>query len=215
MALVGGIAHDVRTFATRLRLRIDAIPDENERARAAGDIDDMIRLLDDALLASRVGAKELNLELVDFGELVRMESADKGHDGLVALSVSCRPDELHLLGDKLALRRVVGNIIENAIKYGRCARITLVREASDIVMTVDDVGPGIPVEKRLLIFEPFTRFDPSRSRKTGGAGLGLAIARMFVETHGGAIEIADTQKGARLVVRLPAFTEGAPPPLSG
>ncbi len=118
-----------------------------------------------------------------------MEAADKGHNGPVILSVSDGHEELHLLGDKLALRRVVGNIIENAIKYGRSARVALAREAGDIVLTVDDEGPGIPVEKRLLIFEPFTRFDLSRSRKTGGAGLGLAIARMFVEAHGGAIEI--------------------------
>ena len=77
MTLIGGIAHDVRTFATRLRLRVETIPDEAERQRAIGDIDDMIRLLDDALLSSRVGAGQLSQEMVDFVALVRAEVDDR------------------------------------------------------------------------------------------------------------------------------------------
>jgi len=205
IAMIGGISHDVRTFLTRLRLRVERIPDEEERDRAAADIADMIRLLDDALLASRAGSGELAEELVDFVQLVTTEVDDRrAADGPVDLQATVPTTTV--LGDRLALRRVVSNLIDNALKYGSVAHLSLQADAQSVTLFVDDEGPGIPPDQREQILEPFVRLEDSRNRRTGGAGLGLAIARSLVEAHDGVISIAGCPGGgARLTVRLPLF----------
>jgi signal transduction histidine kinase len=212
MAMLGGISHDVRSFATRLRLRVEHIADPGERERAVADIADMIRLLDDALLASRAGAGELAEELVELDKLVQAEVDDRR-----ALGADVQWDETAeapregstsavVLGDRLALRRVAANLIDNALEHGRCARVAVQGAGSDVVLTVDDQGPGIPADQREAMLEPFVRLEGSRSRRTGGAGLGLAVVRSLVEAHRGRVAIADAPGGgARLTVHLPAF----------
>jgi len=207
MALVGGIQHDLRTFATRLRLRIDKIADPDDRDRAATDIAHMIALLDDALLANRAGVSELDQELIDLAPLVAAEVADRRAAGAEA-TFAAGPGgaEAAVLGDRLALRRITANLLDNAIKYGHAARASVSVEAHEVVLRVDDDGPGIPPDRRAFLFEPFTRLDASRARATGGAGLGLAVVRSLVAAHGGTVEIGDAPAGgARLSVRLPAF----------
>ena len=207
MTLIGGIAHDVRTFATRLRLRVEKIPDEAEQLRAIADIDDMIRLLDDALLSSRVGAGQLSQEMVEFAALVEAEACDRQAQGSdVKIAVEGAARDVIVLGDRLALRRVVGNVVDNAVKYGRVADIQ-VRPARDaVILTVDDEGPGIPADRRQAMLEPFNRLEASRNRTTGGAGLGLAVVRSLVEAHGGTIEIAEAPHGGtRVIIALPVF----------
>jgi len=210
MTLIGGIAHDVRTFATRLRLRVEKIPDAAERQRAIADIDDMIRLLDDALLSSRVGAGQLSQEMVDFAALVGAEADDRLAQGSHAkLSAGEAARDVIVLGDRLALRRMVANVIDNAIKYGRVAHLQLQLENSTVVLTVDDQGPGIPPDRRQAMLEPFNRLETSRNRATGGAGLGLAVARSVAEAHGGTIEIAEAPGGGtRVRIGLPMFRPG-------
>ena len=207
-AMLGGIAHDMRTFATRLRLRVDQIPDGPERARAMADIADMIRLLDDALLASRAGVGELAQELVEFERIVQIEVADGQAHG-AAIAFTGAGTDATILGDRLALRRIVANLIDNALKYGGRAYVGLASEGGSAVLTIDDNGPGIPPDQRELLLEPFVRLETSRSRRTGGAGLGLAVVRSLVEAHGGTIAIADAPTGgARVMVTLPVFRAG-------
>jgi len=207
MTLIGGIAHDVRTFATRLRLRVEQIPDPAEQQRAIADIDDMIRLLDDALLSSRAGAGGLSQEMVEIAALVRTEVDDRRAQGdtvEVVAEQDCR--DVVVLGDRLALRRVIANLLDNAIKYGRVAHVGLGLGRDTVVVSVDDDGPGIPAGRRQAMLEPFNRLETSRNRATGGAGLGLAVARSLVEAHGGSIEIATAPSGgARVSVELPVF----------
>lgn len=207
MALIGGISHDVRTFAARLRLRIDGIEDETERQRAEADIRDMIRLLDDALLSSRAGAGELLQELVEVGALVAGEVDDRQRQGMRIDLLATEPAMATLvLGDRLALRRVIANLVDNALKYGGAAHLELVAGREVFTLTVDDEGPGISPEQRQLLLEPFVRLEQSRNRATGGAGLGLAIARTLVLAHGGTLEILDAPAGgARLVITVPVF----------
>ena len=205
MAMLGGISHDVRTFAARLRLRLDVITDDAERARAERDIADMIRLLDDALLESRAGASELTQELVDFDMVVRSEVEDRLAHG-AAIDLQIGVEEAIVLGDRVALRRVVANLVDNALVYGRVAHLRLVTSRDTVELTVDDEGSGIPESARALLMEPFTRAEASRSRRTGGAGLGLAIVRSLVVAHSGLISIAEAPSGgARLHVRLKRY----------
>ncbi|WP_159947275.1 ATP-binding protein [Rhizobium sp. 18065] len=207
LALISGVQHDVRSFATRLRLRVEAIPEARERDRAIKDIDDMIRLLDDALLSARAGSGALDEELIDLGTLLRSDIADMGRNGMaVALDPALPAGEVLVLGDRLALRRILSNLIDNAIKYGRVAHVGLAVSGQDAMITVRDEGPGIPAELRQTLLEPFIRGEPSRARQTGGAGLGLAIVRTLVEAHAGRIDI-DTAPtgGAEIRVVLPLF----------
>ena len=207
MTLIGGIAHDVRTFATRLRLRVEQIPDTAEQQRAIADIDDMIRLLDDALLSSRAGGGGLSQEMVEFAALVRSEAEDRRAQGeTVDVTLEGVVKDAIVLGDRLALRRVIANIVDNAIKYGHLAHVRMSLGDNTIVVTVDDEGPGIPADRRQAMLEPFNRLETSRNRLTGGAGLGLAVARSLVEAHGGSVEIAAAPSGgARVIVELPIF----------
>jgi signal transduction histidine kinase len=209
MALIGGISHDVRTFATRLRLRLDAIEDESERERAAADIDDMIRLLDDALIASRIGAGELTEELVDVREILLQEFAARREAGAL-LELSLGGDEndpLQILGDRLALRRIIANLVENGLKYGQTVRLSGGIRDANVMIVVEDDGPGIPADMREAVMEPFFRLEASRSRGTGGAGLGLAVVKALTEGLGGTVSLdAATGGGARVEVLLPEFS---------
>ena len=207
MTLVGGIAHDVRTFATRLRLRVEHIPDDAERQRAVADIDDMIRLLDDALLSTRAGAGGLSQEMIELAALVAGDVHDRRVQGAVVdLVADERARNVVVLGDRLALRRVFANIIDNALAYGHAAHVRAALKDGAVVVSIDDEGPGIPADQRQTVLEPFHRMEKSRNRATGGAGLGLAVVRNLVEAHGGTIEIgASPGGGTRVSVTLPVF----------
>ena len=210
MIMLGGISHDVRTFATRLRFRVDKIGDAAERDRAIVDIDDMIHLLDDALLASRVGAGELAEEMVEIDDLIRAEVFSRQASGTLVDYKSERWERAPVvIGDRLALKRVVANLIDNAIKYGGVAHVATRIDGASVVIVIYDEGPGIPSEKRQAMLEPFSRLETSRNRGTGGAGLGLAIVRALTEAHCGALLIEDAPvKGARISVQLPLFVSG-------
>jgi signal transduction histidine kinase len=207
MTLVGGIAHDVRTFATRLRLRVEHIPDDAERQRAVADIDDMIRLLDDALLSTRAGAGGLSQEMIELAALIAADVHDRRVQGApVDLVTDERARNVVVLGDRLALRRILANIIDNALAYGHEAHVRTTLKDGAVVVSIDDEGPGIPSDQRQTVLEPFHRLEKSRNRATGGAGLGLAVVRSLVEAHGGTIEIAAAPDGGtRVNVALPVF----------
>lgn len=209
MALIGGISHDVRTFATRLRLRLDAIEDEAERERAAADISDMIRLLDDAVIASRIGAGELTEELVDVREILAQEFVARRESG-AAIDMSLDGDDedpLQILGDRLAVRRIIANLVDNGLKYGQKVHVSGGVKDGNVTIVVEDNGPGIPAHMRQAVMEPFFRLEASRSRETGGAGLGLAVVKALTEGLGGTISLGSAAGGgARFVVRLPEFS---------
>ncbi len=208
MAIVGGISHDLRTYATRLRLRAEAIPEEAERAKAVRDIDDMIGLLDDAMLAISEGTSNHQEELVDLAEIVTCEVEDRQSAGSpVTLDTSLNDAQPLVLGHSRGLRRLVANVVDNAIKYGGEARVDLSARGRWLLVVVDDRGPGIPADQREAVLEPFVRLDPSRNRATGGAGLGLTIAKKVVETHQGRLVLTDAPGGgARVLIALPAFS---------
>ncbi|TZG32462.1 ATP-binding protein [Agrobacterium sp. B1(2019)] len=206
MAMIAGISHDVRTFATRLRLKVDAIPDADKRERAIRDITDMIHMLDDALLAARIGAGDLPQELIDLTPLARSEVSERQKTGADVSFLAQAGGSTFILGDPLSLRRVIGNLIDNAIKYAGSAHVSVMVDAGYVVLCVEDDGPGIPAESADLLTEPFVRGEVSRNRDTGGAGLGLAIAKNLAEAHGGDLSIGTANSGgARIEVRLPIY----------
>jgi signal transduction histidine kinase len=207
MAMIAGFSHDVRTYATRLRLRAELIGDEAERARAIRDIEDMISLLDDALLAVQDRpAKEIQ-ELVDIPELIREEIEHRRRAGVRAsFTAGAGAESALVLGSAVGLRRLFANLIDNAIAYGDEARASIELRGQTLIAAIEDSGPGIPKELRNGVMQAFVRLEVSRSRKTGGAGLGLAIARRVADSHGGRLAICDAEGGgARVTVELAPF----------
>ncbi|HEX7074607.1 MAG TPA: ATP-binding protein [Hyphomicrobiaceae bacterium] len=209
MALVGGISHDLRTYVTRLRLRIDLIPDGTEKEKAIRDLDDMTQLLDDALTAFKAGSVAREEELVDLADILVREAEDRRLAGAcVTLDLPEPVRAAQVLGDALALRRCVSNLIDNAIQYGLEARVSAVLRNQRVVVMIDDRGPGIRTEDRDTVMEPFVRLETSRNRRTGGAGLGLAIARGVAEAHGGHLTLGDAPGGGtRAIIELPVFQD--------
>jgi len=207
MVIMGGISHDLRTYAARLRLRTEMIADEEERAKAVRDLDEMNRLLDDSLMALDATPQERELELFEVAPILAREVEDRQLAGAsVSLNVSARAATAQVLGEPLAIRRLIANLTDNAIVYGREAAIAADIENQQLVVAIDDKGPGIPIAERARVLEPFVRLEASRNRRTGGAGLGLTIAQRAAQAHGGSLELTDAPGGgARIIVRVPLF----------
>jgi two-component system, OmpR family, osmolarity sensor histidine kinase EnvZ len=191
--ILGAVSHDLKTYITRLRLRAEMIENEDQRVRAERDLDDMTALIDDALSVARGAAPSGRREPVNLTTLVRDEIARR-QDGALEMIPQAEA-EAPVYGDPVALRRVIGNLIDNARRYGARCRVSLRRMSGMIVIAIEDDGPGIPEAEREAVFEPFYRLETSRSRMTGGAGLGLAIARQIAEAHGGTIRLGDSALG--------------------
>jgi signal transduction histidine kinase len=185
-AMVGAIAHDLRTPLTRLRFRIENAPEEH-RAKMAFVRD-----------ASRPGERT-PLELSSLLESLCDEMAETGADTEVESG-----DKVVLHGDPIALRRLFTNLLENAVKFGGRARARIFRQDSSAVVEIEDDGPGIPAEDADKVFEPFFRREPSRSRQTGGIGLGLAVVRSIARGHGGDVALTNRMGGGLTArVQLP------------
>ena len=207
MVLVSGISHDLRTYAARLRLRAEMIPDAAERGKAVRDLDDMSQLLEDSLIAFDATAAPRAQELFEIAPLLEREAEDRRRAGAsVSLAMSPAAAAAQILGDPLAVRRLIANLADNAIAYGREAAIGADVAGGMLVLTVDDKGPGIRPEQRERVLQPFVRLEASRNRNTGGAGLGLAIAQKAAESHGGTLVLGEAPGGGtRASVRLPLF----------
>ncbi len=197
--MLAAISHDLRTMLTRFRLRIEFIEDAEQRDRAEVDLTEMQSMLSEAIAFARDGSATESRTRVDFSGLLQTisdDQTDMGHDvvfdGAPRVVLDCRP---------IALRRAFANLIENAVKYGGGAEVTLAETGGEVVVTVADRGPGIPEALREKVFDPFFRVEGSRSRETGGTGLGLAVARNAVRHHGGDITLSD-RPGGGLVVRV-------------
>ena len=197
--MLAAISHDLRTVLTRLRLRVEYIEDDEQKAKAVSDMDDMQTMLAATLSFARDDAATEATIKVDLSSLIQTvcdEMADAGalavFQGAERIVIDCRP---------VALRRVLENLVDNAITYGDEASVTLSDSADGIVIDVADRGPGIPPNEYEAVFSPFYRLEGSRNRETGGTGLGLAVARNIVRRHGGDITLQD-RAGGGLITRI-------------
>jgi signal transduction histidine kinase len=200
-AMVGAIAHDLRTPLTRMRFRIEALPDD-QRAKLQTDIDQMEAMISAALTfvrdASQPGQRT-PLELSSLLESLCDEMSETG----AATEVETG-EKVVLEGDPMALRRLFANLLDNAVKFGGRARARVFRIDRHAVVEIDDDGPGIPQQDSERVFEPFYRREPSRNRQTGGAGLGLAIVRSIARGHGGDVALVNRHGGGLTArVQLP------------
>ena len=212
-------AHELRTPLTALKgglevaLRAERSPEEYRQVLAAKleEVDRLIRLAEDLLIVGRSGADLATARAPVDLEQVALEVLDVGARLAQPRGVTVRmevADPVTVLGDASALHRAARNLIENAVNYtpaGGLVELNVARENGTGLLSVRDTGPGIAPGDVTRVFEPFVRLDAARDRTSGGAGLGLSIARSIVAAHGGEITLeTSVGHGSRFTIRLPA-----------
>ncbi|HKK29279.1 MAG TPA: ATP-binding protein, partial [Alphaproteobacteria bacterium] len=198
--MLAAISHDLRTPLSRMRLEAEMLDAHANRDGLRKDIEEMESMIQGYLDFARDQVTEptTNVDLValltDLATTFRHERVE----------VESTEETLMIRGRADALRRAFGNLAANALRYAERCLIRIEESAMTVTVTVDDDGPGIPPQQRADVFRPFVRIDQSRNKATGGAGLGLTIARDVALGHGGTLEIADSPLGgARLIFTLP------------
>lgn len=207
--MLAAMSHDLRTPLTRMRLRAEFMTDDAMRAKTLADLEEMERMIAETLAFAKGEMLADSFTKIDLGVLLSgvaaafdRDAAFHGEEGKIFIS-----------GHDLSLKRLFGNLVSNAVKYGTRADIYLEESDGRIFAIVADRGAGIPEAEKGRVFEAFNRLETSRSRETGGAGLGLSIAKSIVLQHQGSIHLenkitdAGDIIGLSVIVSLPAFKE--------
>jgi signal transduction histidine kinase len=197
-AMVGAIAHDLRTPLTRMRFRAEATPEEL-RGKLAADIAEMEAMVTGVMAFVRDATRSAERTPLELSSLLESLADDMSETGL-DVTVE-RAERVVLEGDPLALKRLFQNLLDNAIKFGGAARVRVFRDDGFAMVEIEDDGPGLPEAERDRVFEPFYRRESSRSRETGGIGLGLAVVRSIARAHGGDTAL-DAAPGGGLIARV-------------
>ncbi len=187
--MLGAIGHDLKTPLAALRVRIESVEDEAQRSRMAATIEDIVRTLDEILELARIGRASNPPEraaITALADSVVEEFEDMG-EPVTMLDGPRVSADVHVTWLKRALR----NLISNAVRYGGGATVSVIEAPRQVILRVEDNGPGIPEDRIGSITEPFVRGEESRSRATGGAGLGLTLARAVAEERGGTLVLAN------------------------
>jgi len=196
--ILAAMSHDLKTPITRLRLRTEMLDDESLRCKFVKDLDDMQSMVAQTLDFMRDASTVEVMQPIDIMALLESLQTDYQDTGSqVAIEGSIT---LPWLGRPSALRRCLTNLIDNAIRYGKRATISLDDQSEHIVIRVLDDGPGLPDDQLEQAFEPFFRGEHSRSRETGGTGLGLGIARNIARAHGGELSLQNRPGGGLMAV---------------
>ncbi|MFO7528935.1 MAG: ATP-binding protein [Marinobacter sp.] len=200
--LLAALAHDLRTPITSMRLRVEMLPEGEDRDRLLDSLQEMQHLAEATLDFIRGSTTEQHRRY-DLATLLESLCDDLREMGL-AVDYEDSP-RCVLQGQPEAVKRALRNLIENAVKYGQTAEVKLEASEKEAIITITDQGPGIPEPERDRVFQPFYRLEQSRSRDTGGAGLGLAIARTLIRGMGGEIHLGTgpEDQGLRVSVMLP------------
>lgn len=196
--VLAAMSHDLRTPLTRLRLRVESIDDEALRQRCTEDLDEMSNMVRGALGVFRGLNDEESPQAVDINALA--QELQRQYEELgETVQISGRAHSPYH-ARPLALKRCLGNLIQNALHHGENATLQI-DDGKQLVLRVLDTGPGIPEDALERVFEPFLRLEASRNRDTGGTGLGLSIARDIAQSHGGSLTLHN-RTGGGLEARL-------------
>lgn len=203
--MLAAITHDLQTPLTRMRLRLEKVSDAALQQKLIDDLGVMHGMVREGLDLARSMDSSEKIQALDIDSLldsVCADAADGGQD--VALEGSTRA---FVLAQPGALRRCLTNLIDNACKYGKAARVSIALEQQKIAIRIRDQGPGIPEAELEAVFEPFYRLEASRSRDTGGTGLGLTIALNIAENHHGQLRLRNLPEGGlEVLLELPQMT---------
>jgi len=197
--MLASISHDLRAPLTRMRLRSEFMEDLDNQQKMIRDIEEMQSMINAALAFFREGTRLEQPTAFDLSELLQT-ILDDYRDQNVLIDFN-GPAHLVYDGRPLSLKRVIVNLLENAVKYAERPHIALSRNTRSICIEICDEGPGIPEDALKRVFDPFLRLETSRNRETGGVGLGLSAARAIVREQGGELTLSN-RKGSGLVARV-------------
>ena len=199
--MLAALSHDLRTPMTSMRLRLELMDDSDEKQRLLESLDEMQQMSEASLAFVRHAGDVEPTQRADLTALLSSVCDDLQDLGL---DVECDPLESVVMALRpVSIKRALRNLIENAVYYGEQARVSLVSEGDQAVIRIVDNGPGIDPSEMDSVFEPFVRLEQSRSRQTGGMGLGLSIARQVVRNHGGEVSLKNLEPGLKVEVTLP------------
>ncbi len=188
--MLSGISHDLRTPLTRLKLQLAMITEKEISKKMSEDIDEMEKMLNDYLAFAKTQSKE-EFQKIDLSNFLE-ELLKDYQKSSVDLEVK---NKIIINGRENALKRCFRNIIDNALTYGKKAKVTASKTQNRVIIVIEDNGPGIPAEQYKNVFKPFHRLDKSRSLNKKGVGLGLAIVEDIVNSHGGNIQLNSSDMG--------------------
>jgi signal transduction histidine kinase len=200
------VSHELRSPLTRLKVALAMLPDDDNRSGMVGDLNEMEAMIAELLEMERLrDGRGIRRETHDLMSVLH-EVAEDFRKGPPGVRIVSPYREVQLEIDKDKVKTVLRNLLENAVKYcladSRAVEITLEQDADTVTLRICDDGPGIPQADIASLFEPFFRVDRSRSKKTGGYGLGLSICKRIMEAHGGRITVTNNpgRRGASFVL---------------
>lgn len=199
---LAAVSHDLRTPLTRMRLRAELVDDERLRTEINADIDLMQNMVEATLDYLRGLRENEPVQSIEIEALLASLVADEQALGrpVVLGEIQATPYP----GRLSALKRAIANLVDNAVKYGRAARLSVIDGPAELRIVIEDDGPGIPEADLERVVEPYVSLVTSRSRETGGVGLGLAIARDAARLHGGELRLENRPEGGfRVTLILP------------
>lgn len=208
--MLAALSHDLRTSLTGLLLDAEEVTGGDSKNRLIAGMEEMERVISATLAFAGDDLKGEPAQMIDLAALL-ISLCDSFSDRNCPASYS-GPDHLFALCQQVAIKRAFTNLIDNAVKYGGCARVRLRLAADGAAISIADDGPGIPADKANLAFKPFGRLDYARNRESGGVGLGLTIARDIVQSHGGEIRLGVPSGGAgfEVLVLMPLPSSSGP-----
>ncbi len=188
--MLSGISHDLRTPLTRIKLQLEMIKDKNLSKKLSMDVDEMEKMLNDYLQFASTGAID-KTETFDLSELLENIIYKYENPNILKDFDS----KIYFNGRKNLIQRCINNLIDNSIKYGKKIKIIIKKQQSNIVISIEDDGPGIPKTEYENVIKPFYKIDKSRSETKSSVGLGLSISSDIVKSHGGDINFEKSNLG--------------------
>lgn len=203
--MLAAISHDLRTPITRMKLRAQFVKDSAVYEKFIHDLDEMESMISQTLSFAREDNETEESVKIDLCSLLASicdDSQDMGHN----VVFHCKHQHVPHIGKTISLKRAFTNLINNAIKYGNEVIVSLKLRFKSVIITIKDNGPGIPIEDLEKVLQPFYRGDPSRSRDTGGVGLGLAVTKDIITKHSGQIKLSNLPRGGlQVMIKFPAL----------
>ena len=197
--MLSGISHDLRTPLTRIKLQLAMVEDKNLSKKLSDDVDEMEKMLNEYLQFASTGAKD-KTENFDLSDLIE-NLINKYENPNISKEFKKR---IYFNGRKNLIQRCINNLIDNSIKYGKKTKIIIEKKSSNIIISIEDDGPGIPKSEYNNVIKPFYKIDKSRSESKSSVGLGLAISSDIIKSHGGDMNFGKSSFGGlKVIISLP------------